>query len=517
LSGCLLMSCGGSGSGGGGGGSPITWTQGVFQPESTFAAQCAAPRSGTDPFTGRPYPDRAGSTLAENSWLRSWTNHLYLWYSEVADQNPVSFASTASYFAVLKTPLTTSSGSAKDKFHFTYPTSFWESLSQSGVQPGYGATWAILAAAPPRNVLVAYTEPNSPATTSPANLARGGQVLTVDGVDAINATGAANVATLNAGLFPATIGETHTFSILDSGATVARTVTMTSQSVTNAPVQNVQTFTVANGTVGYMLFNDHLATAEPALIAAFTTLRAASVTDLVLDIRYNGGGYLDIASEVAYMIAGLGPTSGKTFELEQFNAKYPTTNPVTGQPLTPTPFWSTSQGFTSSPPAGQALPTLNLARVFLLTGAGTCSASESIINGLRGVNVQVIQIGSTTCGKPYAFYPSDNCGTTYFSIQMQGINAIGQGGYSDGFSPANTASGTVGVPLPGCSVADDFSHPLGNPAEGRLAAALAYATSSGTPSCPAPTGIAPQRLRAGFGGDALVVKSPWHENRIFRR
>ena len=57
----------------------------------------------------------------------------------------------------------------------------------------------------------------------------------------------------------------------------------------------------------------------------------------------------------------------------------------------------------------------------------TCSASESIINGLRGVNVQVIQIGSTTCGKPYGFYPEDNCGTTYFSIQFKGVNAAGFG------------------------------------------------------------------------------------------
>ena len=63
----------------------------------------------------------------------------------------------------------------------------------------------------------------------------------------------------------------------------------------------------------------------------------------------------------------------------------------------------------------QPLPTLDLSRVYVLTSAGTCSASEAIINGLRGVGVQVIQIGGTTCGKPYGFYPPDNCGTTYFA------------------------------------------------------------------------------------------------------
>jgi hypothetical protein len=66
-------------------------------------------------------------------------------------------------------------------------------------------------------------------------------------------------------------------------------------------------------------------------------------------------------------------------------------------------------------------------------------------------------------------------------------------------------------------VADDFAHPLGNSSEGRLAAALAYAAGAGAPSCPVPTGLAPRALRAARGGDVLIVKSPWHENRILRR
>ena len=91
-----------------------------------------------------------------------------------------------------------------------------------------------------------------------------------------------------------------------------------------------------------MLFNDHLATAESELVAAFSQLQSAGVQDLVLDIRYNGGGYLDIASEVAYMIAGAGPTAGQTFEMQQFNSKYPSTNPLTGTAIAPTDFHSTT-------------------------------------------------------------------------------------------------------------------------------------------------------------------------------
>jgi carboxyl-terminal processing protease len=123
----------------------------------------------------------------------------------------------------------------------------------------------------------------------------------------------------------------------------------------------------------------------------------------------------------------------------------------------------------------------------------------------------VIQIGSTTCGKPYGFYPQDNCGTTYFSIEFQGDNAMGFGNYPDGFSPQNSASLTSAV-LPGCSVADDFGHELGDPAEGRLAAALGYRSGQGCPS--PPSGVAP--LVPAIAAQAPVHREFWRENRILR-
>jgi carboxyl-terminal processing protease len=486
-----------------------TWTAGTFEPSSTFAAQCATPRTGTDPATNRAYPDKAGSTLTENNWLRSWSHELYLWYRELPDQNPASY-STADYFNLLKTSATTPSGNSKDKFHFTYTTAQWEALSQSGVEAGYGAQWVIVSSRPPRRVVVAFTEPNSPATS--VNLARGAEVLTVDGVDMVNASDSTSVNTLNAGLYPQAAGASHTFSVRDLGSSTPRTITMVSADVTETPVQNVGTIGTRSGRVGYMLFNDHIATAEQLLIGAFNQLQGAGVSDLVLDIRYNGGGYLDIASEVAYMIAGPGPTSGKGFDKTVFNDKYPTTDPVAGGPLTAMPFHDTAQGF--SAPSGQALPTLSLSRVFVLTSPNTCSASEAIINGLRGVGVQVIQIGTTTCGKPYGFYPQDNCGTTYFSIEFQGLNAQGFGDYPDGFSPTNTVS-SPGVLLSGCSVGDDFSRSLGDPAEGRLAAALSYRSDQ---SCPAAAASSsnPDLVKGASNTDGVMHKSPWRENRIYR-
>jgi len=483
----------------------------VFEPSSNFDAMCAVPRTGTDPTTNLPFPDVQAMTAHENHWLRSWTNELYLWYAEVLDQNPAAHT-TPAYFDLMMTPATTPSGNPKDQFHFTFPTADWVALSQSGAQAGYGAAWIILEATPPRRLVVGFTEPGSPATMAPANLARGAEVLFVDGVNLVTDNTAAGVDTLNAGLFPSAAAQAHTFTVQDPGG-AQRTFSMTSAIITSDPVQNVSVISTSTGPVGYMLFNDHIAPAEQDLIGAVNFLQGQMITDLVLDIRYNGGGFLDIASELAYMIAGAARTSGRTFELLQFNDKHPTRDPVTGELIAPIPFHQTSQGF--SGPANQALPTVNLGRVFVLTGPDTCSASESIMNSLRGVDVEVIQIGSTTCGKPYGFYPFDNCGTTYFSIQFKGVNAKNFGDYADGFSPQNTLT-NAGERIPGCSVRDDFTRQLGDQAEERLAEALRYRTGG---SCTvAPSGLARATLaEAPEATDGRMYKSPWHQNRILHR
>jgi len=508
-----LASCGGGdGDGGGGGGSSsggggTGWQSGVFLPSSTYDAMCASPRAGTS--------DRRGTATDENNWLRAWTNELYLWYGEVTDRDPSQYG-TEAYFDLLKTTAITTSGQPKDKFHFTYDTVDWVALSQGGVAAGYGAEFAILkGSAPNRRIVVAYTEAGTPAATQ---LQRGDEILQVDGVDAVNGNTQAIVDTLNAGLFPDTLGESHTFMVR-STANVTRTVSITSASITHIPVPIVTTFNTASGQVGYIQFNDHIATAETPLKNAISLLDNANVTDLILDLRYNGGGYLDIASELSYMIGNTTLTSGRTFEKIVFNDKNPNRNPVTGQTLTPTPFHSTTQGFAGAGTANQPLPSLNLNSVYIITGPGTCSASESIINSLRGVNVQVYLIGSTTCGKPYGFYPTDNCGTTYFTIQFRGENAANFGDYTDGFSPANT-TGVRGTSVPGCSVADDFTHALGDPTEARIAAALNFRASNNQ-SCPAPSGVSEPRVsKSSFGSSEdsrLVVSKPAARlNRIVR-
>ena len=481
-------------------GRATNWAEGVFADANSFRARCAIPRTGLD-ARGRAFPDVQGTVENENDWLRSWSNDTYLWYDEILDVEPAC-CTTSSYFQRLRTLARTPSGAFKDRFHFTEDTARRQARVSSGVTAGYGARFAILAAAPPRLVRIAYTEPYSPATE--ADLARGATILEVDGVNVEYGSAAA----LNAGMFPRAPGETHWFTVRDVGATATRVVAMTSAEVASSPVQRVRVLQTASGPVGYFQFNSHIAPAERGLIDAVRELSAAEVTDLVLDLRYNGGGYLAIAAQAGYMIAGVA-AQGRVFNENQFNRKHREFNPVTGARLQPSYFLSASTGWFQEPP-GRLFPALNLARVFVLAGPRTCSASEAIVNALRGIDVEVVLVGETTCGKPYGFYAADNCGTTYSSVQFRGVNAAGFGDYTDGFSPENVPR-VEGVPVPGCLVPDDFEHQLGDPAEARLAAALQYRRDG---TCPAVSATSRSAVHFERLDEAIVDPSPglWGES-----
>ncbi|MBU2409637.1 MAG: peptidase S41 [Gammaproteobacteria bacterium] len=498
----LLCACGGGGGGGGAGFAPGPLPAAATAPEpaatsddpivasSSVAGQCAAPRAGIDPATGTLFQDSAGSFATEKRWVRSWIDETYLWYDEVPPLAAADYATPIVYFNVLKTPALTPSGRPKDRFHFTQDTASYRTLTQNGVEVGYGAELAYLSSTVPRDIRVAYTEAGSPAAQ--AAMVRGTRIIEIDGVDAIAGT---DTTTLNAALAPRQEGEVHTFRLRAPDGS-ERSATLTAARITRTPVQNVKTIAGSGGPVGYLLFNDHLATAEAQLIAAIDQLKNAGIVDLVVDMRYNGGGLLDVASELAYMIGPAAATTGTVFERLEFNRK----NPFDLSPAqTALPFHAVSRGL--SGPAGQPLPKLGLSRVTVLAGPDTCSASESVVNGLRGVGVAVTLVGGATCGKPYGFYPKDNCGTTFFAIQFRGVNQAGFGDYGDGFAPT-------------CAVADDFGHALGDPAEARLAAALVL---QGGGACPAASAVNKTQLalqKAEAEGRTYLQRSALRENRL---
>lgn len=509
-----LTACGGGGGGGGGstatsgsgssgGGTSTGWVSGVFQAASAFINKCETVRTGVD-IEGNRFPDTQGTALDEKNWLRSWTHETYLWNTEVSDSNPANGGTRTAYFATLKTFGTTASGKLKDEFHFSESTADYLARRNAAATASYGMELVAYSTTAPRDFRVIFTEPGSPAD---GVVPRGAKILEVNGVDLVSDNTQAGVNALNAGLFPDNAGTTTTFKLQLTDNT-QKTVSLTSANVASKAVNKTAILDQSGSKVGYILFNTFSPySSESELVAAMQQMQSGGVSDLVLDLRYNGGGLLAVASELSYMIAGSSRTTNRTFEQLKFNAAAGTRNPVTGQTNAPVPFYSTGLGF--STPSGTALPSLNLSRVFILSTEDTCSASEAVINGLRGVGVEVILIGGKTCGKPYGFYPQDNCGETYYTIQFQGVNDLGFGDYADGFVPLNTTEAS-GVKLPGCVASDDLSHPLGDTSEAMVRTALEYRRSA---SCLAPvatsyavnTAVQSSRASASGGSGLAIV------------
>ena len=175
-----------------------------------------------------------------------------------------------------------------------------------------------------------FTEPGSPAAT--AGVPRGATLSRINGVDFVYDNTQQGVNAINAALFPEDAGTVTSFEFVQvDGSTLS--VDITSGDISVTPVQNAKVLDTENGKTGYFQFNTFIVTAQEGLIDAFDMFVEENVTELVIDLRYNGGGRLALASQLSYMIAGPNQTNNATFETLRFNDKNPNTNPVTGRPF----------------------------------------------------------------------------------------------------------------------------------------------------------------------------------------
>ncbi|KIQ14049.1 peptidase S41 [Flavobacterium sp. MEB061] len=139
--------------------------------------------------------------------------------------------------------------------------------------------------------------------------------------------------------------------------------------------------------IGYLMYNGFYRDYDARLNDAFGELKAQGVTDLVLDLRYNGGGSINSATLLASLITG--QFGGKIFSKIQYNIKSMAGMDAEG-------LERLNIKFLNSADAG--LNSLNLTTVYVLTTDNTASASELVINGLKPY-INVVQIGETTIGK----------------------------------------------------------------------------------------------------------------------
>ncbi len=428
----LLTACGGGGGSGGAGDdkNPVNIT---FAPSAQLAKTCANPNLSAG--------EKQGTVENEKTWIRSFIDERYLWYSDVPNVDASKYATAQAYFDVLKTSKKNSADKDLDRFHFSYPTGLWNQYS-NGVSLDYGIQWGALSKDPPRNYVVLNVEPNSPA--GQLGVRRGDKLLSVDG------TNIDDDVALNKALDPD--DSTHDF-VFQRGQTNNAPISLRAGQYDLTPVRATQL--IPGTTVGYIYLDSFLQfNTQNILASAISGLKSQNARDLVIDLRYNGGGLISVSSQLAYMIAGPSASNRKTFYKLVYNDKRIKENyPYPFLPYILKPEYDYDYN--------KQLPSLDLRSVTFLVDHGTASASEALINGLRGIGIKVNLIGSTTYGKPYGFNPQANCGQTYFAVEFKGENNLGFSDYDAGFTP-------------NCYVKDDPSYALGDPSEPRLAAALQY-------------------------------------------
>lgn len=485
-----LVSCGG---GGGGGGSDI-----VAEKTSQELAQVCAKENylSGDATTATT----AGDLADEKRWVKAYMSERYLWYRDIPSVDPTAAAynllttsggldavySVYEYFLALLNPQKRASGRRVDEFSFAVSTAEWNAHVQ-GESLDYGWKVATQGEGSTRRVWVSYVFPTTtPGTAGSNGIQRGDEIVSVDGIRADDGTHAAQ---FDERLTPSKPG-VHTFVLLQGGRQVTKTLTAAS---TVFPQAEHRVLDRGGVRWGYLLFNSHIQGVEKYLLQAMDAFKAQGVTALAVDLRYNSGGYLSIANGLAYAVAGAQKAQGRVFETTRFNDKQSKEN---GDLL-----------FENKTLFGeQSYATLNLSKIYVLTTEQTCSASESFINSLRGIDVEVEIIGTTTCGKPYGYYPQDNCGLTYAAMEFEGVNAKGQGGYSEGLAPT-------------CVVSDDLTHALGNPAEALFAQAIARQQGAACTATPARMALsAAKAFRRGAGvADLVPVQAEWKKHKFLRR
>ena len=379
---------------------------------------------------------------SQKSWLRDYMLDKYYWSGTSPNPAPAGYATVADYLDALR--FTGDALVPRDRWSYIQDTASYSQFFGAGKTLGYGLLVNGRELQLP--LRARYVEPQSPAAL--AGITRGDTIMSVNGRTAADIIAANDFSSLS----PAKAGDAIT--VVLSSAAGTRSVLLTAAVYSLVPVSATQVLTLSDGRkAGYLFLKDFVSQAEAPLAQALAEFSKAGATELILDLRYNGGGLVSTASVLASLIGG-SADNGRVFATLNFNTRNAASN--------------SSYIFN----ANAASP---FTRAVVLTGARTCSASELVVNGLKP-HMNVVTIGAASCGKPFGFVPKDFCSSTYSAVNFETFNSAGQGRYYDGIAAT-------------CTVAEDFTRPLGDPAEKLTAAAANYIVNG---VCPAVTSAQPR-------------------------
>ena len=426
----MLSSCGG---GGGGGGGPAPDPGPI----------------GSVPTPPPPPPAATCSLRARQDWAAAQIREWYLFPEALpASLDPSAFASVDAYIDALTA---TARAQRRDRF-FTYVTSIAEenAFFNSGSSAGFGIRLSYDVNA--GRVFVAEAFEGAPALA--AGIDRGTEMLAI-GTSAANLRTVASImaaegpdGVINA-LGPSTPGLTRVLRFTPAGG-ATRDATLAKADYELTPVSNrygAKIIDDGGRRAGYINLRTFISTADPALRNAFASFRAQGITDIIVDVRYNGGGLVSIAELVGDLL-GANRSTSDVFSFTTFRPEKSSNN--------------STRLFRPQPQS--VAPT----RIAFIGTTASASASEMVINAfIPYLHANAALIGTNTYGKPVGQIALDQaaCDDRLRVVAFRTENVARQGDYFDGLASKVEAS---------CAAADDIARPLGDPAEASTRAALDF-------------------------------------------
>lgn len=390
---------------------------------------------------------------------------LYLWYADIPDVDPLIYSDQYDVLENVRAPIDAIK-------HYSYITTQAEEqalLSNAGYV-GFGFSAVTVTG---NDYFFREVFPGGPAAN--AGFGRGDEVLQINDEDVATLIATGEINTVYG---PAEVGHQVKFDIRPANGDPDYEITIAKAEVTIPTVSYVNLDADGGAdNVGYLYFRSFV-NVDPntglneELEAAFADMKAAGITRLILDLRYNGGGLVSIAEQLGNLIGGA-THAGAVYSDTRFNDKRPALNHV-----------STLRNETNSIP---------ITDLVVITTGSTASSSELVINGLAP-HINVYTVGDDSYGKPVGQEGDYYCEEVLRQVTFETLNANGNGRYFDGIG-----SLYLGDVQKFCPAVDDISMPLGEAGEASFDEALHVALngdcSGGVPK--AQQQLAQKRIYSG--------------------
>lgn len=377
-----------------------------------------------------PQPPVSAADKLKDSVV-SYSRDIYLWYSQIpASFNGRSYDDPDKIMTAIRS-YSTEPGFTQpvDRWSFAAKKQDWDNVS-SGAAEDFGLNVFFKVEG---DLRVRFVEKASPAGL--AGIRRGWRIIKIN-----NNT---NITTGNANFIVDAVynstASSFTFEKPD-GNTVD--INLSAASYQEHPVFLDSVYTTGAKKTGYLVFNSFLGdTVEirNEFQRVFSRFASENIDEVVVDLRYNGGGYVNVQKKLADYLVNAS-ANGQVMMKQQFNDKYTQYNETTNF---------------------QKKGSVNLSRVFFIVSSSTASASELVINNLKPY-MDVVLVGSSkTYGKPVGFFPIPVGEWYIFPVSFRSTNKSGEGNYFDGFALNN-------------QVADGLDKDWGDTDESAFASVLQY-------------------------------------------